>query len=106
MTENGNRWDVGNNLGKWQSWNYAHEFLVDATSTKMYREDYLMDPGWAHETIGFIIELVHEIERLEGENIRQRDYIDAVNLRTAFRRTSMAVDSHTSPVQPFHMEPE
>ena len=90
-----------------EQWEYVHRFLVNVSSGYYQHPDnHIMSRLEAKITLSVIAGLVHEIKRLEGENIKQRDYIDAVNLRTAFRRTSMAVDSHTSPVQPFFMEPE
>ena len=98
---------MGEVMIKNEQWEYVHRFLVNVSNGYYQHPDNRkMSQLEAKVTLDVITELVHEIERLEGENIKQRDYIDAVNLRTAFRRTSMAVDSHTSPVQPFHMEPE
>ena len=73
------RWQVGKLDNKrwhpgWTVWNDTHEYmaaLANDNRSDVYHE--------ANETIDFITELVHEIERLQGENIQLRDKAKSLN---------------------------
>ena len=70
------RWQVGkvdNFRGeiRWTLWDDTHEYLAAIANNN--RSDVYHE---ANETIDFIVELVHEIERLQTENIALNDECD------------------------------
>ena len=73
------RWHVGKvdnfrGVIRWTVWSDTHEYLAALANDN--RSDVYHE---ANETIDFITELVHEIERLQGENIQLRDKAKSLN---------------------------
>lgn len=103
MSENSSRWDVGYSYNwseAWPSFSFALLELVNSAdvNTDMIDKDKLHSSE-AGDILDFIIELVHEIERLQTENLRLAD----VDKHRAQLEHSVIKLAGISKPQPFHM---
>ena len=88
-----------------EQWEYVHRFLVNVSNEYYQHPDNRrMSQLEAKVTLDVITELVHEIERLEGENIKLRDEADMWRYKHGYVTTEMRVSMPQT--QPFYMEYE
>ena len=96
---------MGEAMIKNEQWEYVHRFLVNISNGYYQHPDNRrMSQLEAKVTLDVITELVHEIERLEGDKIKLRDEADMWRYKHGYVTAEMPVDRPRP--QPFFMEAE
>ena len=82
------RWEVGGQNPS--HWDWAHNYIL-INSRRSFHRFSAIEPQEAESVIDFIVELVHEIERLQTEAIELQDEADMWRHKHGYVTTVMPV---------------